>query len=125
MANINFDPSRLYTLLLNTGLQSKDNPTYQVIYQLIGQLARLTTAANTSSGSSSSSSQIINNELRMLGFDGLDGDNGIDGFPGLQGIQGPAGSIINGYWTLLTDGNIDETDFIFANGDPISLFVPV
>jgi hypothetical protein len=30
-----------------------------------------------------------------------------------------------GYWTLLTDGDIDETDFIFAGGDAISVFVPL
>lgn len=30
----------------------------------------------------------------------------------------------SGYWTLLTDGDLDETDFIFANGEPISLFIP-
>lgn len=32
---MSFDPSRLYVALLNTGLQTKDNPLYQVIYQLI------------------------------------------------------------------------------------------
>ena len=33
-------------------------------------------------------------------------------------------NLVNGYWTLLTDGNIDETDFIFAGGEPISVFIP-
>jgi hypothetical protein len=31
----------------------------------------------------------------------------------------------SGYWTLLTDGNVDETDFIFAGGEAISVFVPL
>ena len=30
-----------------------------------------------------------------------------------------------GYWTSLTDGNLDETDLIFANGECIAVFVPV
>lgn len=29
----------------------------------------------------------------------------------------------SGYWTLLTDGDSDETDFIFVNGEPISVFI--
>ena len=32
------DPTRLYTALLNTGLQQKDNPLYQVIHSLIDNL---------------------------------------------------------------------------------------
>lgn len=34
-------------------------------------------------------------------------------------------SALPGYWTLLTDGDVDETDFIFASGDAISVFVPL
>lgn len=30
-----------------------------------------------------------------------------------------------GYWTPLTDGNVNETDLIFANGEAIAVFVPV
>lgn len=30
-----------------------------------------------------------------------------------------------GYWTLLTDGDLVETDFIFADGDAISIWVPL
>ncbi len=42
-----FDPTRLYTALLNTGLQIKDNPLYQVIYQLITALSKLTGSVDT------------------------------------------------------------------------------
>lgn len=31
----------------------------------------------------------------------------------------------SGYWAPLTDGNVDETDLIFANGEAIMVFVPV
>lgn len=30
-----------------------------------------------------------------------------------------------GYWTPLTDGDLDETDLIFASGEAIAVFVPV
>jgi len=29
-----------------------------------------------------------------------------------------------GYWTPLTDGDLDETNLIFANGECIAVFVP-
>ncbi len=47
------DPARLYTALLNTGLQQKDPALYQVIHDLIAQVINL--AANQSSVNSSSS----------------------------------------------------------------------
>jgi hypothetical protein len=31
----------------------------------------------------------------------------------------------SGYWTPLTDGDVDETDLIFAAGEAIAVFVPV
>lgn len=30
-----------------------------------------------------------------------------------------------GYWTPLTDGNVDETDLIFADGEAIAVNVPI
>lgn len=36
-----FNPSRLYTALLNTGLQQKDNPLYQVLHNLIDNVITL------------------------------------------------------------------------------------
>jgi hypothetical protein len=46
------DPTRLYTALLNTGLQQKDNPLYQVIHDLIGQIVQQAKISNSSSSSS-------------------------------------------------------------------------
>jgi len=113
------DPTRLYALLLNTGLQQKDNALYQVIYQLIGQLLKLTQNANTSSSSSSSIvnqniiiQQLLDSGSSVLGLDdnisipgpiglqgltglqgpvGFNGDNGEDGSPGPPGIRGQDG----------------------------------
>ncbi|SRR6266571_5170653 len=53
-----FDPSRLYSTLLNTGLQTKDNPTYQVIRDLIGTLSAVNTQLNTVVGSTASVTNI-------------------------------------------------------------------
>ena len=46
-----FDPARLYSILLNTGLQTKNNPLYQVIYNLIGSVSSLTNSSSSSSSS--------------------------------------------------------------------------
>jgi hypothetical protein len=89
------DPSRLYTQLLNTGLQNKDNPLYQLIYQLIGALVKLNSDAS-SSGSSSSGSTVIN-PMTVLGLIGVAGNDGESSFiPGPQGNRGADGNAIIG-----------------------------
>jgi hypothetical protein len=89
------DPSRLYTQLLNTGLQNKDNPLYQLIYQLIGALVKLNSDAS-SSGSFSSGSTIIN-PTTVLGLIGVAGNDGESSFiPGPQGNRGADGNAIIG-----------------------------
>lgn len=104
------DPARLYSALLNTGLQSKDPPLYQVINQLIGALV----APSTPSGSSNaggSSTIIENNITDILGgpiFDGIDGLDGI-GIPGIQGVPGNTGQAGNpGVSILPLDGEPGE-----------------
>lgn len=68
-----FDTKRLQILLLNTGLQNKDNPLFQVLKQIIDALTG------------------INNELNDISS-GI----GPQGIQGIQGIQGPPGaSLIN------------------------------
>ena len=44
--------------------------------------------------------------------------NGIGSIPSYQA------SSAFGYWSPLTDGNVDETDLIFASGEPIMTFIP-
>lgn len=72
---MSIDPSRLYSALLNTGLQQKDNPLYQVIKNLIDNLVAAVKAIN-SSGSGT-------------------GTTGATGPQGLQGIQGIPGFAIS------------------------------
>lgn len=122
MAITGYDPNKLYAQLLNTGLQQKDPSLYQVIYLLIGQLANLSPGGSGGGGGSSTINNITNiiQQLGGVAFDGLDGQDGLT-------IPGSGSSSFNqntGYWTPLTDGDVDETDLIFANGDAIAVFVP-
>jgi len=64
------DPSRLYSALLNTGLQTKNNPLYQVIYNLIGLVIN---------------QQQINNTFISSGG-GTVGPQGPQGIPGIPGF---------------------------------------
>lgn len=98
---------RLYQVLNNTGLQNKDNPLYQLLYSLIGQVLNL---QNTSSGSSSSSgggnTVIINNGIPMMGLDGESGEDGMPGPPGTNGTNGATPALNE--VTVTTTGNIDD-----------------
>lgn len=91
------DPTRLYTALLNTGLQQKDNPLYQVIHDLINNLSAISKQTNLSSSISSNTNTIQNNITQLLTTLSEDGIDGLDGVPGLSGVQGIQGiSGING-----------------------------
>jgi hypothetical protein len=83
------NPNRLYAALLNTGLQTKDNATYQVIYQLIGAVAALL-ASSSASSSGSSTINSTNQQLLMGENSGTDGNQLI--IPGPQGIKGDKGA---------------------------------
>lgn len=120
-----FDPNRLYSALLNTGLQIKDNALYQVIYQLIGafkELAKLVANINISSGSGNNSS---GNGSNIPGPPGLDGSDGIDGDAGppgqsIQGQQGITGSVgPAGQGVYFVEDGIDGNDgFNIPNPGP-------
>lgn len=69
------DPARLYSALLNTGLQTKDNPLYQVIYQLIGQVVKLSITPKGFSGGGSGSGNGITNITQVIQQLSLDGGN--------------------------------------------------
>lgn len=104
------NPARLYTLLLNTGLQQRDNPLYQVIHDLISALSSTNSQVTASSGQGI---QGIQGLPGFHGLDGLDGDDGLPGFSGPIGPIGPSGSI--GPYGL--DG-IDGEDGISIPGIP-------
>lgn len=65
--NAGMDPSRLYTVLTKTGLQTKDPVLYQLLYNLIGNIVNL--RAQSASGGSSgggSGSTVINNVYQII-----------------------------------------------------------
>lgn len=93
MPLIRFNPDRLQVQLLNTGLQNKDNPLYQLLFLMIGALNQLQAQINAITGGDVTN--IINNTTviqQMLGSPlGDDSSSGEDGFPGVQGIPGIPG----------------------------------
>ncbi len=130
-----FDPDRIYVQLNNTGLQQKDSRLYQVIYQMIQELARLRVDSSSSSSSGGGSTSNITNVNQFLdllsgsgdsssdnfpipGRDGLNGRDGLIGPPGLDDLDSsdlsPLGFNINNNSseiTITTTGNIDDLDF--------------
>lgn len=99
------DPSRLIYQLQNTGLQNKDNPLYQLLFQMIQIVAGLdksVTAASSQSGGSSitnilgfppllsdsGAEGLLNDMLSIPGRDGTIGRDGMQGAPGLDGNDG-------------------------------------
>jgi len=126
------DPARLYSALLNTGLQSKDPPLYQVIYQLIGQMIKLTvnTAGITSGGGSGATIQNITQVIQRIDFGDGGGGGGGDGDvgpPGLRGIEGVNGMVpyyigpgntftVPLYKQALFEMNIDNEGFLDVEG---------
>lgn len=123
------DPTRLYSALLNSGLQNKDPALYQVIYQLIDSVKTLkseTTPSFSSNPSNIRNSTFItvNNETgslpnsrQLLAGLGITFDDSVVG-------RRTINSSGSGYWVPLTDGDLDETDLIFAAGECIMVHVP-
>lgn len=111
MASLN--TARLKTQLLNTGLQQKDNPLYQVILSLIGALESLETTVNSGGGGSATTNNINNTINQILGgaaFDVQDGQDsyvpGPAGPQGIQGMQGPPGR----------EGDENESFYVIVTG---------
>lgn len=97
------DPARLQSLLLNTGLQIKDNSLYQFLKQLITVLGSLNSDITTNNiNTSQLITQIFNTyQLGDGEVDGAVGDGivvpgpvGPSGANGSQGPLGPMGAII-------------------------------
>lgn len=115
---MSYDPAKLYPQLLNTGLQIKDNPLYQVIYNLIQVVNQLNKSVNSiTSGSTVINTNTINNNiLNQLTFEGGSSEDGIS-IPGPQGIAGSSG--INGHDGFSVEGEQGpEPDFLIALPGP-------
>lgn len=117
------DPNRLFTQLLNTGLQTKDNPTYQVIYYLIDAIRELNKQLATANlGSGSGTGGLIVSGMGppgSIGEDGLDGDAGPPGLsvPGSQGATGSVGPPGQGVY-FIEDGIDGNDGFNIPNPGP-------
>lgn len=123
------DPARLYSALLNTGLQSRDNPLYQVIYQLIGLVVNLKSETTVGRPPSSvgglknltyittgNESTTLPNSRQLLAGTNITFDDSVSGRRTINST--------GGVWAPLTDGDADETDLIFANGECIMVGTP-
>lgn len=102
------DFKRLNSTLNNSGVKVKDYPLYQIIKALL---------ENSQQSVQHFTSQIngINQSIAEISAGGGSGG-------GTTPI--PPVIIENGVWYPLTDGDVDETDLIFADGECIMVFVP-
>jgi hypothetical protein len=76
------DASRLYTILLNTGLQTKDNPLHQLLHDLIGHVISTNKQVST----------IISGGGAGGGLQGIQGIQGPQGLPGIDGENSASSS---------------------------------
>lgn len=96
MPNFGFDPARLYSQLQITGLAVKDNPLWQLLFQMIGAMNKIRSELNAgaASGGGGSSSVVNNTIFNAFMSDVLGSNIGQDGEigpPGLKGIDGEDG----------------------------------
>jgi hypothetical protein len=88
------ESGRLKAILLNTGLQQKDQPLYQFLNSLIDKVVALSAAANSSSGGGGGGSTVtnINNIIQQIISGDGDGGNSGDTIPGPPGNTGADGA---------------------------------
>lgn len=127
-----FDPSRLYTQLLNTGLAIKDNPLYQLIRELIDALSKITGSVGTTTIGSGSAGALVNqsyitanndtailpNSRKLVAGTDIAFDITI---PGQMTLNS---SFVEKEWSVLTNGNVINPELIFAGGDVIMTHTP-
>lgn len=118
MSTFSVKLSRLQAQLQTSGLQKRDNATYQVINQLISSLSDLVGFINIPSNTSGENSSSItpNSVISIPGFDGLDGADSIP-IPGSIGPQGVPGSTgPHGLIGIPTEDGLDGDFFIALPG---------
>jgi len=103
--NAAIEPARLYTVLDRTNIRAKDPVMYQLLYNLIGNLANLVPAlkevsdvVSTGAGVGPASVQTITYLIELgdgggSGDDGPPGPQGLRGADGVSNIPGPQGPI--------------------------------
>lgn len=122
---------RLRTQLVTSGLQRRDNPLFQVINQLISTLRSIgdlntTQIINVESGLKNATYVTFTNQLATLPFSRVitAGSNiSLDlSTPGQVIINSTGGG--GSQWSVLTNGNADNPDLIYADGDVIMTETP-
>lgn len=126
---------RLKATLLDSGLQQKNQPLWQVINTLIDYLRQLQTfvsgsASGSSSGGGGSSladqsfitvnndTVVLPNSRQAIAGTGIALDTSI---PGQIIISS---TVTSPEWDVLTDGDIINPEFIFADGEVIMVQTP-
>ncbi len=121
---------RLRTQLVTSGLQRKDNPLFQVINQLIGYLRDIgalnaETITIVESSLKNATYVTVTNELATLPNSRvITAGSGI-----VLDISNPGQIIISApgattQWSVLTNGDVDNPELIFAGGDVIMTHIP-
>lgn len=122
--------ARLKQQLLTSGLQKRDNPLYQVIYQLIGYLESVGNEANTAITivdtslknatyiTSTDQTAILPNSRVLTAGTDIAIDNTVAGISTINSTGG------GGEWYPLSNGNVLNPEIIFANGAVIMVHVP-
>lgn len=127
------DFSSLFISLSNSKQQVENNALYQTIFGLIKKIiqsqglfiddgdkinAEISAIKATTVLTVNDETKTFANSRQLLAGSGIAFNDAIAG----KRTISATGS--NGYWTPLTDGNVDETDLIFAAGESIAVFVP-
>jgi hypothetical protein len=131
------DFAHLFGILANSKIQQTNNALYETIFLLIREViqARDSLVVNNNDLDDSlvqllgvtyltvdDETALLINSRRLLAGTGITFN---DAIPGQRTISISGGGVSGvGYWTPLTDGNPDETQLIFANGEAIAVFVP-
>lgn len=131
------DFAHLFGLLASSKTQQSNNALYETIFLLIRSTEQARDALVVNDNDSGNTlSQLLGvtyltvddetslliNSRRLLAGTNVTFN---DAIAGQRTINVSASAIAGkGYWTPLTDGDPDETDLIFANGEAIAVFVP-
>ena len=124
---IRFDPSRLHQDLLNTGLQNKDNPLYQVIKRIIDALKQATIGVNENSVSIQNNTTVVTSSSSGSSRPSMGETIVIEEHYHMTGSGTSSGSSTpTTYSSLLTNGDPVSPELVFDSyGDVIVVDVPL
>lgn len=123
----NPDFSRLVTVLNNSQLQQTNNPAYQVLKTLIDYAGQTNAVAETKF-------KAIETEIASVGGGNGNGNGEVEpsdqilagfGIEIDESVEGEITISTKYYDSPLTDGDVADTQFVFASGDCIIVQVPL